>query len=167
MNGKTFFDARAYFERICSENKLAVAEGFYFATCPGVENLEGVVDRIRKYANFFVFDDTAEGQNFRGTNGGYFRRRVFSVSLLRRYKVNDIADREAQLDVCRELYKQIASRLIKDRLEMPDLIYLKTDSIFYREFDKAMLSGCTGLYFMIECSEPENLCYNAEQWQMK
>ena len=76
-------------------------------------------------------------------------------------------DREKQLAICRELYTQIVSRLIKDKARCDDLIYLKTDSIFYREFNKYMFSGCTGLCFMLECSEPENLCYNAEQWQKK
>lgn len=164
MNGNTFFDARTYFEKICAENKLAVAENFHFATCPGIENLEGVINDVRKVANFFVFDDTVEGQNFRGSGGGYFRKRVFTVSLLRRYRLNDMNDREAQLAVCRELYKQIVSRLIKDKRENPNLVYLDTNSIFYREFDKIIFNGCTGLYFMLECAEPENLCYNADQW---
>lgn len=165
--GTVFFNAQEYFGRICKENKLAVAEKFHFTTCPGIENLEGVINDLRKVANFFVFDDTTEGQNFRGSGGGYFRKRVFTVSLLRRYRLNDMEDREKQLSVCRELYKQIVSRLIKDKTDCDDLIYLKTDSIFYREFNKYMFSGCTGLCFMLECSEPENLCYNAELWQMK
>lgn len=165
--GKIFFDAHRYFERLCLENKLAVAENFQFATCPGIENLEGVIDNLRKFANFFVFDDTVEGQNFRGSSSGYFRKRIFTVSLLRRYRINDMADREAQLSVCRKLYTQIVSRLIKDKRELHDLTYLNTDRIFYREFGKAMFSGCTGLCFMIECAEPENLCYNEEEWQQR
>ena len=165
MMGKVFFNAQEYFERLCNENKLAVDEGFHFATCPGIENLEGVVNDIRKVANFFVFDDTAEGVNFRGAGGGYYRRRVFTVSLLRRYEIYNMEDREAQLAVCRELYKQILSRLIRDKRNYPDLNYLKTDSIFYREFNKYMFSGCTGLYFMLECSEPEDFCYNESEWE--
>ena len=162
--GKTFFDARSYFERLCSENKLAIAEQFHFATCPGIENLEGVINDMRKVANFFVFDDTTEGQNFRGSGGGYYRKRIFTVSLLRRYRINDMADREKQLAVCREFYKQIVTRLIKDKKECEDLVYLNIESIFYREFNKYMFSGCTGLCFMVECAEPENLCYNAHEW---
>ncbi len=165
--GKVFFDACNYFERLCLENKLAVAEEFHFVTCPGIENLEGVINDMRKVANFFVFDDTTEGQNIRGNGGGYYRKRIFTVSLLRRYRINDMDDREKQLSVCRELYKQIVARLIKDKRECKDLVFLNTGSIFYREYNKYMFSGCTGLCFMIECSEPENLCYNADEWLMK
>lgn len=162
--GKVFFDARNYFECLCSENKLAMEEEFHFATCPGIENLEGVINDMRKVANFFVFDDTTEGQNFRGNGGGYYRKRIFTVSLLRRYRINDMDDREKQLSVCRELYKQIVARLIKDKRECEDLSYLNTGSIFYREYNKYMFSGCTGLCFMVECAEPEHLCYNADEW---
>lgn len=162
----TLFDARSYFENVCNTNKLAVTEKFHFATCPGIENLEGVITELRKVANFFVFDDTAEGHNFKGSNGGYFRKRVFTVSLLRRYMINDMADREKQLEICRTLYKQIVSKLIKDKKEKEDLTFLKTERIFYREYNKYMFSGCTGLCFMVECSEPENLCYNAEEWEV-
>lgn len=165
MKETTFFDAQSYFESLCQKNKMAQANGFHFCTCPGVENLEGVINNTRKVANFFVFDDTAEGVNFRGAGGGYYRRRVFTVSLLRRYEINNMEDREAQLSVCRELYKQILSKLIRDKRNYSNLNYLKTDSVFYREFNRAMFSGCTGLYFMVECSEPENVCYNENEWE--
>ena len=158
------FNAEEYFKDIATTNKLCVDEGFHFCTCSGLENLEEAIDKFRKVSNFFIFDDTTEGQEFRGAGGGYYHKRLFTVSLMRRYRIDDMADRAEQLAICRKLFKQIVSKLLKDKEETEKLTYLKTDSILYREYDSAMFNGCTGLYFIVECSEPENLCYNKEEW---
>ena len=158
------FNAEEYFKDIAATNKLCVDEGFRFCTCSGLENLEEAIDKFRKVSNFFIFDDTTEGQEFRGAGGGYYHKRLFTVSLMRRYRIDDMADRAKQLAICRKLFKQIVSKLLKDKEETEKLTYLKTDNILYREYDSAMFNGCTGLYFIVECSEPENLCYNKEEW---
>lgn len=158
------FDAEAYFKTLAETNKLCVEQGFRFCTCSGLENLEEAIDQFRKVNNFFIFDDTTEGQEFKGAGGGYYHKRLFTVSLMRRYRIDDMEDRAKQLEICRQLFKQLVSRMIKDKEETIKLAYLKTDNILYREYGRAMFSGCTGLYFIVECSEPENLCYNAEEW---
>lgn len=158
------FDAEAYFKTLAETNKLCVEQGFRFCTCSGLENLEEAIGQFRKVNNFFIFDDTTEGQEFKGAGGGYYHKRLFTVSLMRRYRLDDMEDRAKQLEICRQLFKQLVSRMIKDKEEAIKLAYLKTDNILYREYGRAMFSGCTGLYFIVESSEPENLCYNAEEW---
>ena len=34
-----------------------------------------------------------------------------------------------------------------------------------RELVEYFISGCTGLYFMIDVSEPIDLSYNADEWE--
>lgn len=158
------FNAEEYFRKLSSTNKFCLAENFRFCTCSGLENLEDAIANFTKVNNFFIFDDTTEGQEFKGAGGGYYHQRIYTVSLMRRYRLDDMTDRAEQLDICRRLFKQLISKMLKDKEEMPELSYLKTDNILYREYGRAMFSGCTGLYFMVECSEPENLCYNPEEW---
>ena len=95
------FNAEEYFKDIAATNKLCVDEGFRFCTCSGLENLEEAIDQFRKVSNFFIFDDTTEGQEFRGAGGGYYHKRLFTVSLMRRYRIDDMADRAKQLAICR------------------------------------------------------------------
>ena len=63
------FNAEEYFKNIATTNKLCIDEGFHFCTCSGLENLEDAIDLFRKVSNFFIFDDTTEGQDFRGAEG--------------------------------------------------------------------------------------------------
>ncbi len=159
------FDAEEYFKNLSAKNKLCKKEDFKFCTCSGLENLEEAISSFRKEKSFFIFDDTTEGQEFKGRGGGYYHQRLFTISLMRRYRIDDMKDRTEQLAVCRSVFKQVVSRLLRDKENTAKLTYLKTDKILYREYGRYMFSGCTGLYFIVECSEPENLCYNAEEWE--
>ena len=35
---------------------------------------------------------------------------------------------------------------------------------YIRELGQYFINGCTGLYFMVDVSEPTNLCYNEQEW---
>ncbi len=165
MDDRTFFDAEAYFESLCSSNKLAKDNDFKFCTCSGIESLEGPIEKFRKEHAFFCLDDTNDGVTFRGTNGGYFKKRTFTIFLIRRYVFNDMADRSAQLAICRKLFLQLCSRFLVDEDNLSnDLIYLNTSNIMSRELGQYFLNGCTGLYFMVDVNEPVNLQYNSTEW---
>jgi hypothetical protein len=45
-----------------------------------------------------------------------------------------------------------------------NLIYMNTENVFSRELGQYFLNGCTGLYFMLDVSEPLELVYNKEEW---
>lgn len=50
-----------------------------------------------------------------------------------------------------------------DRLDN-ELIYLHTENILSRELGQYFLNGCTGLYFMIDVSEPVDLKFDESEW---
>ena len=84
---------------------------------------------------------------------------------MHRYEMLDMDDRRKVLDLCRTIFSQLVSRMIVDAYDMSNnLIYLETDNIMSRELGQYFLNGCTGLYFMIDVSEPVNLKYNPEEW---
>ena len=45
-----------------------------------------------------------------------------------------------------------------------ELIYLQTDNILSRELGQYFMNGCTGLYFMIDVSEPVDLKFDSAEW---
>ncbi len=165
MDAKSYFDIEGYFEGICKRNKFAQENKFHFCTCSGAENLQGPIAKFRTEQAFFCVDDTNDGTLFRGRSGGWFKNRTMTVFLLHRYKMQDMKDRAAKMDICRELFRQIASRMLVDEHNLSnDLIYLQTDNILSREFGEYTLSGCTGLYFMVDVAEPTDLVYDADEW---
>lgn len=166
MNAKEFFNAGGYFASLCERNKTARANGFRFCTCSGIESLQGPLDRFQTDSAFFCLDDTNDGQLFRGNSGGWFKRRTFTVFLLHRYEFDNEDDRAARLGLCRDLFRQVVSRLIVDGDDMKnELVFLHTETVLSRELGQYFMNGCTGLYFMIDVSEPVDLVYDPEEWR--
>lgn len=165
MDANNLFDAIAYFKTMCQKNKLAKAHGFYPCVCSGINSLEEVLAGFKRQSAFFAVDDTNDGVTER-RSGGFFKKRTFTIFLMKRYKFNDMADRQESLDVCRQLYRQIHSRMLVDKENMNnELVYLNTENVYSRELGEYFINGCTGLYFMIDVSEPINLMYDADEWE--
>lgn len=165
MDAKTLFDAEAYFRSLCEANLLAVNNGFTFCTCSGMESLQGPLDRFKTCNAFFCLDDTNDGAMVKGRSGGWFMKRTLTVFLLHRHKFRDEADRTAKLGICRTLFRQLLSRMIVDADDIRnEMIYLDTANVLSREFGQYFMNGCTGLYFMIDVSEPVDLKLYSEEW---
>lgn len=166
MDALSFFDAEKYFGGICQSNIYAQDNGFRFCTCSGIESLQGPLDRFRTDKAFFCLDDTNDGAMFQGRGGGWYKRRTFTVFIVRRYNIKDEADRARQLGICRRLFRQVASKLLVDADDKQnDLVYLHVDNILSRELGQYFMSGCTGLYFMVDVSEPVDLKYREDEWR--
>lgn len=164
MEARNSFNAYDYFEKICTKNKLARSGQFEFCRVTGLEGMEEALNNFRKTETFFCIDATNDGSTVQ-VNGGFFKRRVFTVFLLKRYKFGDMSAHQEALNICRTLFDQICSRMLLDReILLGDLIYLNTDRIHFREMEKYFLSGCAGIYFMIDIDEPLDLSYEPEQW---
>lgn len=165
MDAKTLFDTEKYFSEICSSNLLACELGFKFCTCSGIESLQGPLRQFRDTNSFFCLDDTNDGALFQGKNAGWFMKRTLTVFIMRKYGIKDERQRMEALEICRRIFRQVCSKLIVDADNLNnDLVYLHTENIMSRELGRYFLSGCTGLYFMIEVSEPVDLKFDAEEW---
>lgn len=165
MEALNLFDAIGYFKEMCQKNKLAKQHEFYPCICSGINSLEEVLDQFRKKSAFFAVDDTNDGVTEQ-RSGGFFKKRTFTVFIMKRYIFGDMADRQKSLDVCRQLARQVHSRMLLDREEMSnELVYLNTSNVYTRELGEYFINGCTGLYFMIDVSEPIDLRYNGEEWE--
>ena len=165
MDAVNLFDAIGYFKNMCSGNRLPKAHNFYPCVCSGINSLEEVLENFRRQSAFFAVDDTNDGVTER-RSGGYFKKRTFTIFIMKRYTFNDMEDRQRALDICRQLARQVHSRMLLDGEDLTnDLIYLNTDNVYSRELGEYFINGCTGLYFMIDVSEPIDLSYNADEWE--
>lgn len=165
MNTTEFFDAQLYFASLCLSNKLAREHGFKPCSCSGIESLQGPLEKFKKEKAFFCIDDVNDGQMYQGKGGGFYKKRTFTIFIMHRYTFNDESDRQTKLSICRQLFRQIATRLLLDSKKLlSDQVYLAADNILSREFGQYFLNGCTGLYFMIDIEEPVSLVYNPDEW---
>ncbi len=165
MNAKSLFDYIAYFRQLYETNKLAQEAHFKFCTCSGIESLQGPLQLFRTAKAFFCVDDTNEGATFRGSGGGWYKKRTVTVFLLHRYNIKDMTTYKAALDLCRSLLQQLLSRMLVDEEALNnEMVYLRTDNVLSRELGQYFLNGCTGLYFMVEVNEPVDLSYDANKW---
>lgn len=165
MDAKELFNIEAYFADMCTRNRLAADNGFRFCTCSGIETLQGPLDRFKRDNAFFCIDDTNDGAMFLGRGGGWYKKRTFTVFILHRYTFRDESDRAEKLGLCRRLFRQVMSRIIIDADDLQnELIYLHTDNVMSRELGQYFMNGCTGLYFMLDVSEPVDLRFDAEEW---
>lgn len=181
------FDAIEYFSRLTSSNLLALSNGFKFADVSGMGSLEGLLLNFKSAKNFVLFTDTLnkdifeEGVNYEGLtnwrgkslrkqffcNGsGYFRREVYTVFILMHYRFNDMSDRDEKLDICREIFRQMNSRILYDRDCKCDdrMTYLIFENVLVRELSGYEKNGVTGLYFMIQNEQPIDISYDRAEW---
>ncbi len=139
--------------------------GFHPCTVSGIEFLQEPLQQFRQKTAFLAVDDTNDATIVQ-QSGGWFKRRTFTVFLLMRYRMDDMADRRAKLDICREIYRQFVSRMIIDKEDLSnELVYLNTARIMSRELGTYFMSGCTGLYFMTDVLEPIDVMYNEKEWR--
>lgn len=164
MNAKTFFDFNAYMARLTRQNRLAKAEGFHPCDCSGIAHLEGILQNMRTKKAFVCTSDVAEESTV-NRGGGYFKRRVFTVFIIKRFRTGDMASYSEALDTCRELMRQLHSKFIIDEADLQnDLVYLNVGNVKSRELGGQFLDSATGLYFTISMDEPTDLRYNADEW---
>lgn len=164
MDTSTFFDFPSYVLSLCAANRLCRREGFRFRTCSGLGQLQGVLDSLRSASRFVVADDVCTGETVR-RGGAFFQRRTFTLFLLSRCRFGDEADRRRALALCRELRRQLQSRLVRDSVRLEDeLVYLHVDQMPSTESGEHLAAGCAGLYMMVTVDEPLDLCYREEEW---
>ncbi len=162
--GVAGFDAMAYFKDLTEHNRTAVDSGFFPCACSGPMSLEGLLTNMKGHSRFVAIDDTNEGTVIENS-GGFFKRVTVTVWILSKYKFNDMNDRENQLKLCRKVFRQFMSRILKDkyRWEM-DFTYLLDRSIDTREIGRYFINGLTGVEFMLDIQQPFDLVYDEREW---
>jgi hypothetical protein len=158
------FDAYNYFEEICRKNKITAAGKYRFCKVSGLTHMEEVIANFRTERAYFCVDDTENG-NLIQQGGGYVERRMYTVFLLKKYGFGKMDEQHDALNECREIYRQIVKKLIRDRHFLEnDMTYLRLDRIPFYEISGYFISGCTGLYFMVTIDIPTDLCYDGKDW---
>lgn len=160
------FDAVTYFTEMTEHNKLAVASGFKPVVISNTDNLEGLFEDYRDNDRFVAVTDTNSG-NLSSPDGlyGFSKRRAYTVFILSGYDYDNMESRQEELNLCRELFHQFVSKIIKDKYQYDEkMMFFDTQSIPNQEIGRYYLSGMTGLHFTLYVQEPIDLIYDDGQW---
>ncbi|MBQ7987366.1 MAG: hypothetical protein IJ253_02495 [Bacteroidaceae bacterium] len=164
---KEQFDALEYFAQLGRSNRLAKENGFVVDFCSGPGALEPMMAEYREAKNFIFVDDTTSGNTF-SNKVGWFDRNVYCVHILAGYDYGDAESYNQALRLCRRIFRQMLSRLIRDKETYRygnAMMYLNTANIYSNEFGRYSFNGCTGLFFQIQNDEPTDLVYEAKDWE--
>ena len=160
------FDAIAYFYALTERNKLAQEKGFVPVTISNTDNLEGLMEEYRDNDRFVAVTDTNSG-NLSSPDGayGFSKRRAYTVFILSAYEYGNMQSRPEELELCRELFLQFVSRILRDKyLYDEKQMYFDTHAIPNQELGRYYLSGVAGLHFTLYVQEPVDLQYEEDQW---
>jgi hypothetical protein len=160
------FDAHAYFENLCSKNKMLRDGCYRYCRVTGLSNMEEVIQHFKKEKTYFCVDATEDGQTFQAAGGGFMERRLYTVFILKKIKFENMTEQDDAIRECRAIYRSILKKLIRDRRFLEDeMTYLRLDRIPFHELPGYFISGCTGLYFILTVDLPTDLCYDANEWE--
>ena len=160
LNGT--WNATSFFQSLTESNILASEHGFRFCKVSGLDGFEEALHTMRSTTAFVCICDTAPG--YTELDNTPRTRRVKTVFLAMRHKIDDMDARLRCMDTMREVFRQFMSVLIpeKTRLEQ-NCIYLDP-RISFTEIDRYFFSGCACAYFQIAVDVYTDLRYNPEEW---
>ncbi len=154
------FDPVTYMQSLHDKMKLT-KEKYKFVKVSGLAELEGILDNFRRHKNFFAVEDAQQGETFRGAGGTYFERRFYTVYILGTAEYGDMEQRAVVLTEAKAIFRNILSKLIRDKLLIP---MLDVEKIRFYEVPPAFATGCSGIYFIFFVDNPVNLTFNATEW---
>ena len=161
MNGYNW-DAAAFFERLTKSNRLASEKEFRFDRVSSLEGYHTLISTSISMKACVAVSDTSEG----GTemNNTPHTRRVKTVFLFMRHKVDDMSARQKCLETMNELFRQFLSVLIQEKTRLSeDCIYIDP-YIKFHEIDKYFYTGGACAFFQIAVDTFTDLSYNSDEW---
>ena len=157
------WDATAFFEQLTATNRLAKSEGFTFCRVSGLDGFEEALDNMQQSLAFICVSDIANG--YTELNNTPRTRRVKTIFMAMRHKIDDMRARNNCMDTMREVFRQFMSKLILEKTKLENhCIYLDT-RISFNEIDRYFFSGCACAYFQIAVDVYTDLRLNPDEWE--
>ena len=157
------WNATAFFQHLTATNRLAKSEHFTFCRVSGLDGFEEALAHMQRTTAFVCVSDIANG--FTELNNTPHTRRVKTVFLAKRHKIDDMAARTRCMETLRELFRQYMSLLILEKTKLEQHCIYLDPRISFNEIDRYFFSGCACAYFQIAVDVYTDLRYNADEWE--
>ena len=160
-NGR--WDATAFFERLTATNRLAKREGFTFCQVSGLDGFEEALDNMQQSLAFVCVSDISNG--YTELHNTPRTRRVKTIFLAMRHKIDDMTARNECMETMRELFRQFMSLLILEKTKLEEKCIYLDPRISFNEIDRYFFSGCACAFFQIAVDVYTDLRYNSDEWE--
>ena len=159
-NGR--WNATEFFERLTATNRLAKSEGFTFCQVSGLDGFEEALDNMQQSLAFVCVSDIANG--ITELHNTPRTRRVKTVFMAMRHKIDDMAARNSCMDTMREVFRQFMSLLILEKTKLEEQCIYLDPRISFNEIDRYFFSGCACAFFQVAVDVYTDLRYNPTEW---
>ena len=157
------WDATAFFEQLTATNRLAKSEGFTFCRVSGLDGFEEALDNMQQSLAFICVSDIANG--YTELNNTPRTRRVKTIFMAMRHKIDDMRARNICMDTMREVFRQFMSKLILEKTKLENHCIYLDPRISFNEIDRYFFSGCACAYFQIAVDVYTDLRLNPDEWE--
>ena len=157
------WDATAFFEQLTATNRLAKSEGFTFCRVSGLDGFEEALDNMQQSLAFICVSDIANG--YTELNNTPSTRRVKTIFMAIRHKIDDMRARNTCMDTMREVFRQFMSKLILEKTKLENHCIYLDPRISFNEIDRDFFSGCACAYFQIAVDVYTDLRLNPDEWE--
>lgn len=156
------WDATLFFEELTRKNRLAQDKGFKFCRVSGMEGFQEVLASMQSVKAFVCVNEIAQG--YTSLDNSPMTRRVKTVFLAMRHKIDDMKARQNRFDVLRELFRQYMTVLIKEKTKLEEHCIELDRRITFHEIDEYFFSGCACAYFSVAVDVHTDLRYDKYEW---
>ena len=156
------WNAAYFFSRLLSYNKFALENGFKFARVSSLEGFEELISRALTVKAYVAVSDTSQGTFV--VNNTPHTRRVKTVFMFMRHKVDDMAAREKCMAKIRELFRQFMSVLLLERTRIKENFIYIDENVSFTEIDRYFYTGGACAYFQIYIDTFTDISYNQDEW---
>ena len=157
------WDATAFFEQLTATNRLANRENFTFCRVSGLDGFEEALDNLQQSLAFICVSDIANG--YTELNNTPRTRRVKTIFMAMRHKIDDMRARNNCMDTMREVFRQFMSKLILEKTKLENHCIYLDPRISFNEIDRYFFSGCACAYFQIAVDVYTDLRLNPDEWE--
>ena len=156
------WSASDFFRKLTEQNRLAVEKGFRFVEISGLEGLEEAIASMQNTANFVCVMENAAG--YTDTDNTPHTRRIRTVFIAMRHKMDDMQARRKCMDTIAELHRQFCSVLIREKTRLEENMQYLDSRINLQETPKYLIPGTVIFMFELAVDTYISLEYNANEW---
>ncbi|MBQ9465339.1 MAG: hypothetical protein IJU62_00005 [Muribaculaceae bacterium] len=121
------------------------------------------LQNMQQSTAFVCVSDIANG--YTELNNTPRTRRVKTIFMAMRHKIDDMAARNTCMDIMRELFRQYMSLLILEKTKLEQQCIYLDPRISFNEIDRYFFSGCACAFFQVAVDVYTDLRYNAAEWE--
>lgn len=162
-NLKGDWNASNYFRSLTNQNKLAIANSFEFFSVDALEGFHSILSSMQSKKAFVCVSEVSQG--YIDVYNTPKTRRIKTIFLAMRHKIDDSLARENRFDVMRELFRQFMSHLLREKTKLLENNIYIDSRISFREIDKYFFTGCACAYFQIAVDNQTSLVYEPSEWE--